>query len=150
MPRVVVEKMHAFLAYAGRRGCEGFTAWAGVQDATTFYVKEVVIPRQTARRSENGLCVLIDADELFALNRWLYEKEMTLIAQIHSHPTDAYHSELDDEIPIATTQGCLSIVVPDFASAPFELENCAAFRLSSANVWEKIAPKALIQLVNII
>lgn len=141
--------MHGFLAEAGRAGYEGFTAWAGVQDGNTFYVKQTVIPRQTTHRTERGLYVLIESEELFALNRWLYENAMTLIAQIHSHPTAAFHSELDDEIPIATTQGCLSIVVPNFARSPFALRNCAAFRLSTRNTWDEIPFRELKHLIKI-
>jgi len=78
VPRAAVERMHGFLAEAGRAGYEGFTAWAGVQDGNTFYVKQTVIPRQTTHRTERGLYVLIESEELFALNRWLYENAMTL------------------------------------------------------------------------
>lgn len=150
MPRHAIAKMHAFLSEAGHAGLEGFTAWVGVQDGSRFEVKETVIPRQTGHRGRQGLYVLIDADELFLLNRWLYENKLTLIAQIHSHPTDAYHSDLDDEIPIATTQGCISIVVPDFARSPFELSKCAVFRLSTENTWDEVPPQSALDLIQII
>lgn len=149
VPRRAITKMHGFLAEAGRAGVEGFTAWAGVQHGHRFDVKETIIPKQTAHRGNGGLYVLIDADELFIMNRWLYENQMTLIAQIHSHPTDAYHSELDDEIPIATTQGCVSLVVPDFARSPFDLRQCAGFRLSALNNWDEIPTPDLLNLITI-
>ncbi|HEV3272825.1 MAG TPA: hypothetical protein VGZ93_11645 [Candidatus Methylacidiphilales bacterium] len=149
VPSRAILKMHGFLAEAGRAGLEGFTAWAGVQNGTRFDVKETVIPRQTGHRGQ-GLYVLIDADELFFMNRWLYENQLTLIAQIHSHPTDAYHSQLDDEIPIATTQGCVSIVVPDFAQSPFELSKCAVFRLSTENTWDEVPATGVLDLIQII
>jgi hypothetical protein len=149
VPSRAILKMHAFLAEAGRAGLEGFTAWVGIQHGNRFEVKETVIPLQTAHRTRKGLYVLIDDDELFSLNRWLYENQLTLIAQIHSHPTDAYHSELDDEIPIATTQGCVSIVVPDFARSPFELNKCAVFRLSTENSWDEVPPSGVLDLIKI-
>jgi len=150
VPSRAIKKMHGFLAEAGRAGLEGFTAWAGVQTENRFEVKESVIPRQKGHRTRQGLYVLIDDDELFFLNRWLYENQLTLIAQIHSHPTDAYHSELDNEIPIATTQGCISIVVPDFAQSPFELSRCAVFRLSTENTWDEVSSVDVLDLIKII
>jgi hypothetical protein len=139
VPHAEIVRMHDFLAHAGRAGLEGFTAWAGVHEGERFMVRKTVIPRQTSRRTHEGLSVVIGPDELFLLNRWLYENNFTLIAQIHSHPTDAYHSELDDAIPIATEQGCFSIVVPDFAQSPFDLRQCAVFRLSAANNWDELS-----------
>jgi hypothetical protein len=150
VPRGAVARMHAFLAEAGRAGSEGFTAWAGVQEGSRFVVHETVIPRQRGISNRSGLCVLIDANELFLMNRWLYEKGLTLIAQIHSHPTDAFHSELDDEIPIATTQGCVSIVVPDFARYPFSIASCAVFRLSTQSLWEEMSPAEASSLIKIV
>jgi hypothetical protein len=150
VPRSAVAKMHAFLAEAGRAGLEGFTGWAGVQNGTKFNVTQAVIPRQKGHRTAHGLYVLIDSDELFLLNRWLYENQLTLIAQIHTHPTEAYHSSLDDEIPIATTQGCFSIVVPDFARDPFCLEECAVYRLSPDNSWDEVPTDRVVNLIRIV
>jgi len=83
--------------------------------------------------------VVVDGPELHRINVWLYEHEMTLIAQIHSHPTDAYHSETDDAIPIITTPGGLSLVVPDFARGPADLTTYAIFRLSESGDWKELA-----------
>jgi len=150
VPKSAVARMHTFLAEAGRAGCEGFTAWAGVQEGSRFVVHETVIPRQKAIQNNSGICVIIDAHELFLMNRYLYEKRLTLIAQIHSHPTEAFHSELDDEIPIATTQGCVSIVVPDFARYPFSIGNCAVFRLSTQSLWEEMSAAEAFSLIKIV
>jgi hypothetical protein len=62
-----------------------------------------------------------------------------LIAQIHSHPSEAYHSETDDTYPIATTAGALSIVVPDFAIRPFRLNDCAVYRLLPKQGWVHVS-----------
>jgi hypothetical protein len=142
--------MHDFLADAGRAGLEGFTAWAGVHDGERFTVRRTVIPRQSSRRTNQGLSVVVGSDELFLLNRWLYENGLTLIAQIHSHPTEAYHSDLDDAIPVATEQGCISIVIPDFAQSPFDLRQCAVFRLSTANTWDELSRRQADHLITIV
>jgi hypothetical protein len=150
VPHTEIVRMHDFLADAGRVGVEGFAAWAGVQEGGRFLVRRAVIPRQTPRRTEEGLSVIIGSDELFLLNRWLYENKLTIVAQIHSHPSEAYHSELDDAIPIATEQGSVSIVVPNFAKAPFDLRKCAVFRLSATNTWDELSTLQADRLITII
>ena len=50
-------------------------------------------------------------------------------------PDDAITPEMDhpvavdDALPIATTVGCLSLVIPNFAREPFALDQCAVYRL---------------------
>ena len=75
---------------------------------------------------------------------------MQLIAQLHSHPGEAYHSELDDELPIATTAGCLSLVVPDFAREPFALRRCAVYRLMPGKGWGKLTGAETSRLISVI
>jgi hypothetical protein len=48
---------------------------------------------------------------------------------VHSHPTEAYHSETDDRYAIVTEDGGHSLVVPDFARHPMALSGCAIYRL---------------------
>ena len=64
-------------------------------------------------RSQHGLEAR--ATELPRLNVLLHERNLTLVAQLHSHPTNAYHSSTDDTYPIVTRAGRISLVVPDFA-----------------------------------
>jgi hypothetical protein len=79
--------------------------------------------------------VSVPGDELHRINMWLHRHRLRLIAQIHSHPTEAYHSDTDDRYAIATSLGSISIVIPDFAVRPFQLEDCAAYRLSNRPWW---------------
>lgn len=126
---------HAALGAAGRRGVEGMALWAGVQDGPLFRVRETIVPEQNGIRSAHGLLVSVGEAELRRINLHLYRSGLRLLAQIHSHPTDAYHSEVDDEYAIATALGSFSIVVPDFARAPFVLARCATYRLTAAPGW---------------
>ena len=57
--------------------------------------------------------------------------------QVHSHPADAYHSETDDNYPIATLDGSLSIVLPFFGRDGWESSNIAAYRLGP-NGWVEL------------
>lgn len=135
VPVGVVAMAHAALAAAGRRGLEGMALWAGVQNGRSFRVHETIVPEQNGIRSAHGLLVSVGEAELRRINLHLYRSGFRLFAQIHSHPTDAYHSEVDDEYAIATALGSFSIVVPDFARAPLQLTRCATYRLTAPPVW---------------
>ena len=150
VPRSLADYANAHLREVGRAGNEGFALWAGRAEGQTFQVLETIIPAQTAIRSQNGVCVGVDADELFRLNVHLYSRELKLVAQLHSHPGAAYHSDTDDQYPIATTAGALSIVVPDFAAGPFSLDNCAVYRLDPAAGWIGLSPSMARSFVQIL
>jgi hypothetical protein len=77
----------------------------------------------------DGLCVRVEGDELHRLNVWLFEHSENLAVQVHSHPTEAYHSETDNTYPIVTVRGGLSLVVPDFGRAGLLGNGVACYRL---------------------
>jgi hypothetical protein len=93
--------------------------------------------------------VVTGPEELHRINVWLYRQKLALIAQIHSHPGRAYHSSTDDGYAIATTVGCLSLVVPDFARAPFDLRNVASYRLDGRGVWRALTTGQVAQMISI-
>ena len=137
------------LRAAGRQEVEGVALWAGHLDAATFTVKHTVIPKQTPLRLPTGLLYVVDEAELHRLNVWLYRSRLTLVAQIHSHPTVAYHSDIDDMYPIVTAVGGLSIVVPNFARGALDLSSWAVFRLTEHGEWCELSwedSSTLIQL----
>lgn len=138
LPQENLEKAYKLLRYAGTKGVEGICLFAGQMEETSFIIKETIIPRQKGYILEQGLMYAVESDELHNLNVWLYENKMQLIAQIHSHPGKAYHSEADDRYPIVDTYGGISIVVPDFASGEVSLFDTAIYRLSLNKTWDKL------------
>lgn len=149
VPRSLALKAHAYLQQVGEQGLEGFTLWAGVRDGTAFYVRSTVVPAQRSLRRSNGVCVSVGAEELHRLNVWLFEQQMLLLAQLHSHPGRAYHSDTDDTYPIATAAGSLSLVIPDFARRPFALGRCAVYRLFPQAGWVRLLPTEVDALLTI-
>jgi hypothetical protein len=147
VPSACVAEAHSHLRRVGLRGLEGFALWAGELDGDSFLVRATIIPEQRGLRSDLGVCVVVGGDELHRVNVWLYERRMTLIAQLHSHPDEAYHSTTDDTYPIATTTGSLSLVVPNFAREPFSLADCAAYRLLPPRGWVELSGEEADQLI---
>lgn len=135
VPSNCIQLAHMHLQRMGQLANEGFALWAGDVRGEDFLVQETIIPNQRAVRTATGMCVTVDGNELHRINVWLYEHRMTLVAQLHSHPSDAYHSETDDTYPIATASGSVSIVVPNFAQTNFSLTECAIYRLLPECGW---------------
>lgn len=137
VPMSVVAETLEFLKDVGRDGCEGFVLWGGrIESQTCFRFTSSFIPRQQASRTESGLLVYVEGEALFEVNKTLFERGEVLGAQVHSHPTHAYHSAVDNAYPLATLTGALSVVIPDFAcNAPDDLQDWAWYRLAHDGTW---------------
>lgn len=133
----IIATTDSALREAGREGFECFVLWTGVRSGDEFIVRTTHVPEQTAYKLDSGMCVRVDGEALFRLNRWQYEHGETLGVQVHSHPERAYHSETDDTYPIVTALGGLSLVVPSFARAGLRGLGVAAYRLA-ADGWDEV------------
>lgn len=138
--RSLVAQTDDALRAIGRQGYEGIAVWTGVLNAASeFIVEEVVVPRQQALRTADGLCVTVDGDELHRINVMLYLSGRSIGCQIHTHPTTAYHSDTDDAFAIAAQLGSLSLVVPYFCRHGLLGEGVATYRLAK-NGWRRADP----------
>lgn len=134
IPRESADETNEALQHAGQDGHELFVLWSGrITDTRVFTINTVHVPQQSSYTLPSGLLVRVDGDELHRVNTWLFEHEERLVAQVHAHPRDAYHSETDDTFPIVTTEGGLSIVVPDFAAIGLEDPATAIYRLRNGD-----------------
>ena len=143
--RSCVDAAHGHLQQVGSSGLEGFALWAGQRRGDQFFVRETIIPDQRGIRTNRGLCVTVNGEELHRINVALYEQELTLLAQLHSHPEAAYHSDTDNSFPIATATGSLSLVLPNFAQESFSIEMCAVYKLTQLK-WLQLAKDEINQL----
>jgi hypothetical protein len=149
VPREIVLEGHRFLRLTGKQHMEGICLWVGYREGTNFIVSDLLIPHQRGVSSESGLCAIIHGDELARIGRMLYEAKKLLFGQLHTHPTEAYHSVTDDENSIVTAMGGVSLVIPDFAVRPFNLNDCASYRLDADGVWAEMAPDTAADLIRI-
>ena len=132
VPLELVDQTLEPLQKAGREGYEAFVLWGGRLDESGRLVFEsAYFPSQTTSRTEDGLLVVVEGDALFRVNRAFYREGLTLAAQVHSHPTDAY--------PLMTLVGGLSGVVPDFGRGGRDrLEDWAWYRLVGPGEWATV------------
>jgi hypothetical protein len=149
VPLGVVQQTVDFLRQVGGHGHEGLVFWCGKLDRDEAVVQRIVIPDQRPIRVENGICVTVGPQALHDLNVLLYENQMRLIAQVHSHAENAYHSETDDRFSIVTTLGALSIVVPFFAASGIVLSECAIYQLCNSG-WHEFSTVQKTALLKVI
>lgn len=132
IPAAMLDDTRTALRHWGCRHQEGRVLWAGQMiDKSSFQFLRIVVPRQ----DNTFYSTSVDHAEIERMNLNLYAEELVLAAQVHTHPNSAFHSELDDEMAICAQVGCLSLVVPFFATSPLsDLRNVAVYRLET-NAW---------------
>lgn len=126
----VIDRTIKALQIFGKRHLEGLVLWLGQVGDGEARVLEAFIPVQEPISSESGLGYFVSGETLFELNRALAETGLRLIAQVHSHPQEAYHSSADDRYAIVTADGGFSLVVPNFGQAPADPAAWAVYRLT--------------------
>ena len=149
--RSAVEKMLQTMREFGAHGWEVLVLLLGEIEPTTGHavVIQAFVPKQKPISSEDGVGYFVAGETLFQLNRDLSETGLRLIAQVHSHPQEAYHSEADDRYAIVTAQGGLSLVVPNFGHAPADPISWAVYRLNGQD-WLEVDNKEVASLFEVI
>jgi hypothetical protein len=139
VPRMVLADSRCYLAGPGRRGFEAVVVWIGRPlGAGRAEVLAAIRPAQEAIRTEDGVSVRIPPDAISELISALPEGTAVL-ARLHTHPAEAYHSLLDDTNMLLAHRGAISIVVPDFARAPIELGRCSVNVLEDQCGWRELS-----------
>lgn len=146
--RVVDDTVRSLRAY-GERRLECLVLWLGKVEGTRAFVVQAITPEQQSISSEDGVGYFVSGETLFLLNRALSETGLRLLAQVHSHPGEAYHSETDDEYAIITADGGLSLVVPDFAAGSVDPTTWAVYRLF-AGQWTELECSEISTILTII
>jgi proteasome lid subunit RPN8/RPN11 len=148
VPRDIVEDTLEALRSFGRRGYEGLVLWLGEVNEAHASVTNFLVPPQESVRSEDGVGYLVSGDTLFEVNRLLSQHRLRLVAQVHSHPGPAYHSEADDRYAIVTADGGYSFVVPNFAEHQRDMTGWAAYRLTD-RCWRELEPNEIVASVSV-
>lgn len=149
LPSSLLESSLDALADIGRGKAEGFVVWGGNRASETrFRFEAGLVPEQTPYTAEDGLLVTVEGDALHKINVRFNDNGLMLAGQIHSHPTDAYHSTTDDRLPLVTVLGGLSVVVPDFARDGTDAyDRFAWYRLTAYAQWSEVDPTEVIELI---
>ena len=136
--RAIIDDTVGVVAEFGKKGFEVLVLWLGSLDGTTGRIDSAFVPPQRSIRGEEGVGYFLSNDALFELNKALEVSGLRLIAQVHSHPGEAYHSDADDRFAIVTAEGGFSFVVPDFDDPPRNPCRWAGYSLRNG-VWEELS-----------
>lgn len=140
LERAVLERTSEFLRSRGEEGLEATVAWLGrVVDETHAEIVDAHAPEQIGYASDEGVAVEVTKRGLAEMISALPEGVFVL-ARVHSHPSAAYHSPLDDENMLISHEGAISIVVPHFARASMELATCSINELRHGQGWRELGP----------
>lgn len=111
--------------------------WLGRKQNVPIIVDEVYVPIQITGRDY----FRIPEEGMEALLIKLRLSRMMIIAQIHTHPFEAYHSEADNYWAIIRHLGAYSLVLPFFSrttNLSNFLDNVAVFTMNKMNNWIQV------------
>ena len=136
LAREVVRETFRVLRECGRGECECAVYWTG--PAFDDLVDGVEHP--VHKRSVFGY----EVDDGWLTEFWkrLGISKRSIKAQVHTHPEEAFHSPTDDQWPIVSQSGFISIVIPNFASGEPSLDDAWVGRLQPNGKWRQLASAA--------
>lgn len=110
--QAILEDTLKRLRMGGALGQERMIAWLGRDTPTGGgKVRELYEPEQSCKRDQ----FYLPPASMSALMQKLAQTRSKILAQIHTHPGMAFHSEADDAWAIIRHRGALSLVLPNFA-----------------------------------
>lgn len=111
VPSLLLDHTELMLRQHGAVGEEGFGLWAGTLAGDDGFVSTLIVPRVESVGGYHGEICPETAATVF---EQLDTLDLVPIAQIHSHPRDAFLSHIDAQRPLVAVRGFLSIIVPSF------------------------------------
>lgn len=135
IPKTVIFETESHLRKHALVNEEGMVVWSGVVERDTRVVRTCLHPRQSC----TVISVNVPVEEAQQINAALHEKGEILLAQVHSHPGDAFHSHTDDNFAITFTLGFISIVVPFFGQRGLsDLCRCGVWIHEGFGKWRRL------------
>ncbi len=135
--RAILKTTLDALRLPGRSGREGVALWLGESGQDGTRVVNVHVPVQHAMDD----MFTVPRASVAALLELVGRTGLSVAAQVHTHPMQAFHSLADDMWAIVRHEGALSLVLPRFGLdtdvATF-WRNAAVFQLSSKNRWLRV------------
>jgi hypothetical protein len=66
------------------------------------------------------------------------ERDLTVVADVHTHPWGEGQSASDQAHPIIARRGHIAFIVPRYALAPVRLEDVGMYRYQGSGEWETV------------
>jgi len=137
----LLEETQVLIRNSSSHGREAYCVWVGQLHDGRGRV-EAVWP---VAASAGAAHAHISIDDVLALSDKVASRGWFILAQLHSHPGNAFHSPIDDQHPISNKPGFISVVVPNFGTDPTGV-GWAWFVLIGAGRWRQLADREVARL----
>lgn len=144
--RTCLEETLQHLKAGGALGCETMVLWLGTVRDGCAEVREVYRPVQRVDFDYFH----IPPESMRAVMQRIRETRFQILAQVHSHPKEAFHSKADDTWAIVRHVGAVSIVIPNFArdTDPESFGvHAASYRLAPNDSWQRVGFTEAVEVV---
>lgn len=150
VPRWVLDRSWQTLRQDGLKKVESTLLWGGRRFGDDAVVLAALYPCGHDVALERGF-VHVGSDTTAEMGRWLRAHGLAALIQVHTHPGAwTGHSRTDDDFPIASSEGFVSLVWPDFATRPVHrIEDLGVHRLAGG-IWQDIEGDDARSLVRIV
>lgn len=141
VPKKILGETFKTLRSCGKGKAECQVLWIGPWE-TPDLVDSIVHP---VHRAHGAGFQLSDTwiSEFFA---WLSSTGHGVRLQVHTHPGRAFHSVTDDEWPMISTPGFLSLVIPSFAQNEVNLDQAFLAELGPGGKWREASMSRIVLL----
>jgi hypothetical protein len=135
VPSLLIDHTELLLRQHGVCGDEGFGIWAGTLAGGDAFVSTLIIPKIDG----GGFHGEVSAETAATLFDELDLLDLVPIAQIHSHPSEAFLSPIDAERPLVAAPGFLSVIIPSFGFNDLaDVDVWRAYEFHGRNVWREL------------
>jgi hypothetical protein len=129
VPEEVALLTHGHLRERGFTREEAVVLWIGTFDPPV--ITSAILPEQVSGVGR----FRVPLRERQRISRELAGTGQIIVAQVHSHPHEAFHSEIDDREAIPRRVGSYSLVVPIFGGRPHLLDDAVLVSLHADGSW---------------
>jgi proteasome lid subunit RPN8/RPN11 len=141
----VIDCTLAHMLAGGARRTETVILWLGRRSESTEEVSGAFRPTQIVSQDS----FRIPPQAMRELLAYLRKERLHVLAQVHSHPAAAYHSDADNRWAIVRHCGAISLVIPWFGKRTTALsfqDDVAAFQLDPSDTWRKMDPRLVLEV----
>ena len=124
---------------AGLEFKENIAYWIGELDGVDAKISNVIFAEDYPEFENNQYSAKVPLQSTFMIAEQIHKSKGILIAQIHSHPIEAFHSWIDDERPISHRKGLISIVVPYFGKDVHDFSKCKIYEYLGGGKWDELS-----------
>jgi hypothetical protein len=82
----------------------------------------------------SGVCVL-HGDAFAKLWTLCRSRNLTVVADAHTHPEEAFQSSSDRTNPMVAREGHIAIIIPNFAKPPVRLQDLGIYEYKGQHQW---------------